>query len=222
MNATALLAGARAALPFTPGIAVAGALVGSLALRTGLSGLEAAAMSVFVFAGPAQIAALEAIESGAGVVALVAIGLVINSRYLAYGAAIAPSLGESSPRERGVLAYLLTDTAFAVSAGELDEMEPAQRTRFVIGAGVAVWVAWQLGTAVGVWVGAPDPAPAVLAISIPLLIMGLVVPRLASTPERLGALAAAGVAVFLPGIPAIWLVAAVTGTAVGLTAGAMR
>src|SRR5437868_15541143 len=91
-----LRASRRRVLLDTLGIAASGVGVGlvyGLAARAvGLSVVEVAAMSVFVFAGGAQFAALGSIALGAPWAAIVLITAFINSRHLLYGAALSPYL----------------------------------------------------------------------------------------------------------------------------------
>lgn len=58
------LRGTLAVMPLTLAVIPWGILAGSLALETGLSALESQAMSLFVFAGSAQLVALGMIKAG--------------------------------------------------------------------------------------------------------------------------------------------------------------
>lgn len=207
-------AGILAALPLSPGIVAVGAVVGALAIRCGLSPVESVVLSLIVFAGTAQIAALEVLERGGGAVEVVAAGLVMSLRYLAYGAALAPSLGRIPGVCRGLLAYLLTDTMFAVSARIPAHLSPAERASFAGAAGAVAWLAWQGGVLAGSIAGAAG-IPPLLATSVPLLIVGLATARLRSAPEVVCVGVTAGLALALGELPGGWLLAAAGGTAAG-------
>src|SRR5215210_1672824 len=87
-----LLAGVRAGVPF----AIAGALLavsfGVVARDAGLSSTAVIVMSAIVFAGSAQFAAIAIISGGGALGAAIVAAALMNSRFLAMGIAIAPSL----------------------------------------------------------------------------------------------------------------------------------
>jgi predicted branched-subunit amino acid permease len=63
---------------------------GATAMGSGLSALEALAMSAFVFAGAAQLAAIPLISAGASVAIVVLTVLIVNLRLTLYSASLAP------------------------------------------------------------------------------------------------------------------------------------
>src|SRR6476620_9832856 len=91
-RSSAFRAGLRAGAPF----AVAGFLLslsfGVLARDAGMPVPAVVVMSVIVFAGSAQFAAISILAAGGGVGAAIAASAMMNSRFLAMGIAIAPSL----------------------------------------------------------------------------------------------------------------------------------
>lgn len=92
-----------------------GLLFGALAAGKGLSPLEIFAMSLFVFAGGAQFAALELWASPAPVAALVFSTLLINARHILMGASLAPKLGAFSPLQRALGLYYMADENWALA-----------------------------------------------------------------------------------------------------------
>jgi predicted branched-subunit amino acid permease len=67
-----------------------GVAFGAMAMVNGLSSFEALAISVFVFAGAAQLAAVPLLSAGASVAVVVLTVLVINLRLTLYSASLAP------------------------------------------------------------------------------------------------------------------------------------
>src|SRR5215208_3111748 len=99
-------------------IASAGAFgfVYGLSARTaGFTPIEASAMSVLIFGGAAQFAAVGYVAGGFSWLGIVLLTAFLNARHLLYSAALAPWLADRPARERAVIAHLLTDEAFALS-----------------------------------------------------------------------------------------------------------
>ncbi len=73
------------------------------------------------------------------------------------------------PLWKWLLAYLLTDEAYAVTI--LYYQEPGddrQKHWYFLGAGLALWTAWQLSTAAGIFLGGHIPASWSLDFASPL------------------------------------------------------
>jgi len=140
----AFRSGLRAGAPF----ALAGFLLslsfGVLARDAGMPVAAVIAMSVVVFAGSAQFAAISIIAAGGGVGAAVAAAAMMNSRFLAMGIALGPSL-PGGPWRRAAQGQAVVDSSWAMSAqgdGTFDRV-------FLFGATAIQYVTWQAGTLVG-------------------------------------------------------------------------
>ena len=103
------------------GIAVSaigfGFVYGLSAREAGFSPIEVLAMSVLVFGGASQFAAVGYVASGLAWPGIVLLTALLNARHLLYSAALAPWLSGVPFRRRAVMAHLLTDEAFALSIG---------------------------------------------------------------------------------------------------------
>src|SRR4051794_19295164 len=86
-----LIDGVRAGLPFVIPTLALGISFGVLAQPL-MGTVAPIVMSVVVFAGAAQFAALSVLLAGGGAGPAIAAGLLLNSRFLPMGFAIAPSL----------------------------------------------------------------------------------------------------------------------------------
>jgi 4-azaleucine resistance transporter AzlC len=189
------LAGVRAELPLLVGVAPFGVAYGAYAIEQGLSSPLALAMSSIIFGGASQLVATRLISAGeAGIVVVLAVWLV-NLRHMLYSAWLAPRLQHLPLRWRGGIAYLLTDEAYAVSSGRLAREPGSHGHWFVLGAGVALWVCWQLTSAIGVVAGTAMPESWELEFALPLTFIALIVPALGDRPAAGAALVAAVVAV---------------------------
>lgn len=194
-----------AAAPIAVAVMVFGASFGVLATVTGLPPWATILMSMLVFAGSAQFAAIAVLAAGGGVVAAVITGALLNLRYLATGIAVAPTLPGPRP-VRALLSQLVVDESYALGVGAGSGGRPHGPT--VIVAGAAVWSAWVLGTAIGAALGpvAGDPKRFGLDAAFPALFIALLWPMLRASRAVRCALAGALVALLLapftpPGVP---------------------
>ena len=84
--------GVREGIPFAAAGFLLAVSFGVVAQDAGLSAVEAIAMSLIVFAGSAQFAAIAIIGGGGTVGAAIGAAALMNSRFLPMGAALGPSL----------------------------------------------------------------------------------------------------------------------------------
>jgi 4-azaleucine resistance transporter AzlC len=216
--ASAFLLGVRALLPMLLGVAPFGVIYGVVALQSGIPPLAAFLMSSLVFAGSAQFLLAQLV--GAGAPALLSIGAVglINLRHALYSASVAPILHALPHRWKLLLAYLLTDEAYAAAIPHLLAEPRSPLAHWVLfGAGFALWAGWQLSTLAGVLLGAQLPADLGLDFALPLTFIAIVVPLIDSRAKLAAALAAGATAVALAGLPykTGLFAAALTGLAAG-------
>ncbi|QWC20527.1 AzlC family ABC transporter permease [Halorubrum sp. 2020YC2] len=213
-----LLAGVRDVSPLMLGIAPFALVAGIAAVDAGLGLAEAVGMSVIVFAGASQLAALELLGENAPLAVVVGTAAVINLRMLMYSASIAPHFAEYGRRLRAGLAYLLTDQAYALSVAEFDENPDRSRWRYYLGAAASLWIVWQIGTVAGVVLGAGVPDAWGLTFAVPLVFLALLVPAMKDRPTTVAGAAGGAVAVAAGGLPLNLglLVGALCGVAAGL------
>ena len=217
--------GAGAMLPLLLGIVPFGLIVGVTAASTEIGGVLGSATSVVIFAGAAQLATIELIDQGAAALVVVATALVINSRHLMYSVALAGPFGEFPRAWRIGLPYLLTDQSFVLSVTRWEtEPSPAYRRWFFLGAGMGLWLPWQLSTLAGVLVGAEIPESWSLDFAIPLVFMVLLILAVKDRPGFIAAAVGGLAAVAGRGIPYRLglIVAALLGIAAGVVAERVR
>jgi len=142
-----VLRGARITLPLWIGMLPFGIVIGVLADAKGLSLAETVLMSAIVYAGAAQLVALELWADPVPIGAVVVATLVVNSRMAPMGAALAGWLD----RLRGIrlwgTLWTLVDHSFALSIQE--QRRGGRDAGYLLGIGATLWVAWVLTTAVG-------------------------------------------------------------------------
>ncbi len=205
-------AGVRAAVPF----AVAGSLLalsfGVLAKQAGLPELAVIAMSLIVFAGSAQFAAIAIISAGGTIGAAIVAAALMNSRFLAMGIALAPSL-PGGPLRRAAQGQTVVDASWAMalrSDGSFDR-------HFLFGATALQYVTWVVGTVVGVLVGGLIGSTGRFGLDAvyPAFFLALLLSEARSPRARAVALLGAGIALALtpftpPGVPILASAAAAT------------
>jgi 4-azaleucine resistance transporter AzlC len=191
----------RDVLAIAAAVAVIGASFGAIAVSAGLAWWVAPLMSALIFAGGAQFLAVGVVAAGGGVIAAVLGALVLNSRLLPYGLAIADIMG----RRRLVASHLITDETVAFAIAQPDRERG--RAAFWL-CGVLLYVSWNIGTIGGVVGGQAigDAEAFGLDAAFPAALLALVLPSLrgaaAVRPALLGAAIALAASPFLPpGVP---------------------
>jgi 4-azaleucine resistance transporter AzlC len=211
------LDGARTVAPVMVGIVPFGLVAGAAAVRVGLSGLHAVGLSVLVFAGASQLAAIELLGENAPAAVVVVTVLVINLRMTMYSASLAPYLQEFSTRWRAGMAYVLTDQAYALSVTEFRADESVDRKWYYLGTAVPLWVVWQICTVIGVVVGARVPESLPLEFAVPLTFLAILVPTITDSPSAVAAGVGGSIAVIGAGLPLN--LGLITGAVTGVVAG---
>ncbi len=173
------LAAVRACLPVLPGVLAFAAISGVAMVAAGMPHYMAMAMSVLVYAGSSQLAALQLVSSGTPMAIAVLAGLVINLRFSIYSLSIAPHLAAAGARWRPLLSYLLSDNGYAMALrGYEHPQEPAGKVWYYLGCCSAIWITWQVGTLTGIVLGTRIPAGWHLEFSIVLTFLGIVAPSI--------------------------------------------
>lgn len=213
------LAAVKACLPVLPGVMAFGAISGVAMIAAGMPTYLALLMSVLVYAGNAQLAALQLLTSGSPIAIAILAALVINLRFSIYSLSMVPHLAAAGPRWRPLLSYLLTDNGYAVTLrGYEKPLGAADKVWFYFGCSAAIWVAWQIGTVLGVLLGARIPASWHLEFSIVLTFLGIVVPTIRDRAVAAAACAAGITAVLAWPLPLRLglLIAAAAGIVAGM------
>src|ERR1700738_5681301 len=140
----------QAAAPIAIAVFVCGASFGVLAVAAHLPAWSVVLMSMLVFAGSAQFAALGVIAAGGSVLTAIFAGALLNLRFIATGIAVAGSL-PGGRLLRSLLAQLSIDESYALSARAGAPGRPDGRTLLVTGA--CLYVVWVFGTLIGALLG---------------------------------------------------------------------
>ncbi len=174
---------------------VYGISFGVLAVGAGLSAAQACAMSLLVFTGGSQFAAIGVIAGGGSAATAVANALLLAVRNAAYGFSLASLLRGAWPR-RALAAQLVIDETTAMARAQEDEADA--RGAFWL-TGASVFACWNLGTLAGALAGSGlgDPGKYGLDAMFPAAFLALLAPQLRQPGAPAAALAGALIAVVL-------------------------
>jgi 4-azaleucine resistance transporter AzlC len=196
--------GIKAGLPFVLPALAMGMSFGVLAEP--LMGATAAiAMSILVFGGAAQFASVSILVAGGGLASAVSAGLLINTRFLPMGLAVAPAL-RGGPLRRAAEGQTMVDASWAIANrgdGTFDRL-------LMMGATIPQAAGWWIGTALGALGGTllGDPEALGLDAIFPAFYLALLVEELHDRAMLASAVLGAAIALALvpftpPGIPVV-------------------
>jgi len=199
----AFKAGQRAILQSLPGAATWGVVSGVAMVKGGLTVPWAIFMSLTVYAGSAQLAALPLIASGMPVWVIVATGLVTNLRFVIYSAALRPYFIGQPLRKRAALGFFMTDFTFTLFMRAAQEGWLPERHRDAWFAGVCSnnWITWQVSAITGIVAASYVPTDWGLEFTGTLALVALVGPALNARPALVGAVVAGVIALLAHGLP---------------------
>jgi 4-azaleucine resistance transporter AzlC len=190
----------RVVLALAAAVVAVGVSFGAIAVAAGLPGWLVSLSSVLVFAGGAQFLAVGLIAAG-NPLAAVAGGLLLNARHVPFGLAIAEAVG-GGWGARLLGSHLMVDESVAVALAQPNQ---AARRRAYWLTGAVLFVAWNVGTLLGILLGqrVGDPAALGLDAAFPAGLIALLLPNLRDRETRRVAVAGAAVAVLAtPLLPA--------------------
>jgi len=163
----------------------------------GISGPMAIAMSLLMYAGASQFAALGILATGGSVVTAIIAVAFINVRFAALGLSVGPRLSYG-PTRRLFGAQLMCDPVAALS---LAPSSDARASVVYWRSGIGLFVGWNLATLLGVFAAGSltDPEALGLDSALPAALIGIIVPWLRDRDKRRAA--AFGVALTLALLP---------------------
>ena len=159
--------GLRVGLAMALPILVYGLAFGIVAAQADMGAGMAMAFSASVFSGSAQLAAISVMQAGnATLWAVAATVLVMNARYLLFGATLQPWLSQAGTGRSLISLLFLGDanwiaTMKVIEAGEEDRA-------YLLGTGAPLLVVWLAGTLAGSMFGAILPDPKALGADLML------------------------------------------------------
>ena len=193
--------GVRDMLPQTPGMVAWGLMTGVAMVKSGMSVVEALAMTLLVFAGSAQLAAIPLLVAGAPMWVILAAGFCVNLRFVVFSLHLRPYLIHLPRLERLVTGYLTTDITYVLftqrfpKPGQTPEVRLNEQA-YLAGNSFINWGSWMGASVIGVALANFIPTAWGLGFAGILCLVGILC-SLASTRLRLVAAAVAGVVAVL-------------------------
>ena len=184
------------------GIAAWGLITGVTMVKSGLSVPLAVLMSLLVFAGSAQLAELPLMASGAPIWVVWATALCLNLRFVIFSAQWRPYLVHLPRFERARMAYFTADLNYVVFMRRFPDPRPSpEQLPYFWGGTITNWLAWQLPSMVGIFLGDSIPTQWGIGFAGTLALIGLMCSLLADKASLVAAVVAGCAAVAAYALP---------------------
>ncbi|MES2296436.1 MAG: AzlC family ABC transporter permease [Pseudomonadota bacterium] len=201
-DAQAWREGFKTGAPTLFGIGAWGLVVGIAMVKAGLTVTQALGMTLTVFAGSAQLAALPLIIAHAPITVIFATALVVNLRFVIFSALLAPHFAHLPWRSRFALGYVSGDITVALFLQRYpSEARQPGKLSYLKGLMIPNFIAWQVGSIAGIFLGSAVPPAWGLGFAGTLAIICIMVPLVVSRAVLCGVLVAGAVSVLAAGLP---------------------
>ena len=142
-------------LAVVPGFAAWGLMTGVAMVKSGMSAVEATLMTLVVFAGSAQLAAIPLLVAGAPVWVILATAFCVNLRFVVFSAHMRAYMMHLPGWERMLTGFLTTDLTYVqfVRRFPAPSEEPDQRLAqqsYLAGNGGLGWANWVASSLLGI------------------------------------------------------------------------
>lgn len=173
-------------------------MTGVAMVKSGMSVPEAVAMTLFVYAGSSQLAAIPLLVAGAPAWVIWATGFCVNLRFVVFSLHLRQYLMYMPRWRRLVNGFLTADLTYAMFTSHYphpadDAAGRAAQESYLAGNYFITWVAWTGASIAGVALGNLIPSSWGLGFAGVLCLVGILC-SLANTPLRVLAAAVAGTA----------------------------
>lgn len=191
--------GFKLGLPTLFGIAAWGLVVGVAMIKAGLSLPQSLGMTLFVYAGSAQLAALPLIAANAPAWVIFATALVVNLRFVIFSAILAPHFLHLSWKKRAWMGFMTGDISVGLFMLQYPEPRPDAppdpgKLAYLKGLVYPNWWAWQVGSVIGILLGSQVPSSWGLAFAGTLAILCVMLPLMMNKAALVGVVVAGIVA----------------------------
>lgn len=211
--------GLTSALAMLPAIAPLGVAVGvalgALSTSPILSWLSAPVM----VAGASQLVLFSQIDSGSPFAAAALAAILINGRFVIYGAALATRFGKAQPGWfRTIGPHYIVDQTYAMTVNDVADTDTDDDFRnYFMTAGTTLLIGWTASVGLGVFLGPVLPPQLPLEFVLPVSFVALITPTITTRSEIATVLLGATAVLTIPGSSAALAVAAFAGATIGAT-----
>jgi predicted branched-subunit amino acid permease len=200
------LQGAKDCIPMLPGMVAWGLTMGVSMVNSGMSVVESVAMTLLVFAGSSQLAAIPLIAVGAPMWVILLTGLCVNLRFIVFSAHLRPYLMHLPLWKRLFSGYLTADLSYVQfvskfsKPGTTAEQQQAQDAYLAGNTGLT-WVAWVGSGLLGIALAAQVPVHWGLGFAGILSLLGILCSLATSKLRIVAAAVSSAVAVVAYALP---------------------
>jgi predicted branched-subunit amino acid permease len=198
--------GLREMAAVSPGLAAWGLMTGVAMVKSGMSPFEAVAMSLLVFAGSSQLAAMPLIAAGAPAWVILSTSFCVNLRFVVFSAHMRPYLMHLPLRWRLFQGYLTADLSYVLFTrhyhlpGQTDAQRHEQLAYLSAGS-ILNWLSWQTASLIGIALANVIPTEWGLGFAGILALIGVACSLASSTLRRVSAGVAGMAAVVAYALP---------------------
>jgi len=198
--------GVRNMAPVAMGIGAWGLMTGVAMVKSGMSVIEAVAMTLLVYAGSSQLAAIPLLVAGAPFWVVLATGFCVNLRFVVFSLHLRPYLMYMPRWRRMTHGYLTADMSYAMftshypEPASTDEQRRAQEA-YLTGGYCVTWVSWMGMSLIGIALGNLIPQSWGLGFAGVLSLVGILCSMATSRLRVLAALIAGATAVAAYALP---------------------
>lgn len=168
--------GIKAGLPVIIGYIPIGIAYGMMAseLHTHLS--LTMALSLFVYTGAGQMAAINMLHTGATIFAIILTTFILNLRHIIMSTCVMDRLTDGNKFQRALLSFFITDEVFALY---VSDEHSKNNIWYFFGLGLTCWLSWAIGSFIGAQTSnlLPTVLSASLGISLYAMFIALVIPN---------------------------------------------
>ena len=190
--------GTRDMAPLATGLAAWGLMTGVAMVKSGMSVIEALAMTFLVYAGSSQLAAIPLIVASAPLWVILVTGFCVNLRFVVFSLHLRPYLMHLPRWRRIVNGYLTADLSYALftrryPAPGATPAERQEREAYLSGNYFVTWTSWMGSSVAGIVLGNLIPTAWGLGFAGVLCLIAVLC-SLANTPLRRLSVLVAGTA----------------------------
>ena len=188
----------RASTQTVPGLFAWGVVTGAAMMQSGLSLWQSLLMTLVVYAGSAQLAALPLIAAGAPVWVIAFTAFMVNLRFVIFSAVIGPHFRHLSWRRRLFYGYHTLDVVMGFFPQRFPSHTLGQavgKQGYFSGLAVSSWLAWQIGSLTGIFLAQQIPASWGIGFAGSLALLAIAIPLVRNRPTIVGVAVACTVAV---------------------------
>jgi predicted branched-subunit amino acid permease len=184
------------------GISAWALVTGVAMIKSGLTLPLAMLMSLAVYAGSAQLAALPLIAAGAPLWVIWATAACMNLRFVIFSAHWRKYFGQLPRARRLALMYLTADLNYVLFVRRFPDPKPApEQLPYLLGSIAWSWLSWQIPALIGIALGDRVPTEWELGFAGVLALLGLAYSTLAGRNSWIAGLVAAAAAVAAFALP---------------------